>query len=326
MTARRKEPATTREFAKNPSQERFLEHLNEVLAEHETALYRPAESSPPICFITGVPRSGTTLAHQILCASLDIGYVNNLIAAFWRAPVHGIRLAKMLLADRRSSSFDSRFGRTEELTGPHEFGYFWSEMLGYDQPIVGLRAVHEIDWDKLVGALVAMACEFDRPLVLKSFHLGWYGPAALRLIPRSGFIWVRRDLSEIAASLLEMRRKFLGSESEWASFRPRGAEELEGASPVEQVAAQAVSIEREIERSLGTASDDRVMIVEYADICDTPRAFVEDACDFLERLATRPVTLADPPPRFQSSSYRARDPELFERIEEAIARVRDRAV
>jgi hypothetical protein len=58
-------------------------------------------------FVLGVPRSGTTLTSQLLAYCLDAGYVNNAAARFWLAPVHGIRLARLIAGDRGERSFRS---------------------------------------------------------------------------------------------------------------------------------------------------------------------------------------------------------------------------
>jgi len=86
-------------YAKEPSDEEFLRRLNEDLAEREQALYADVGVERPVVFVVGLPRSGTTLLSQLLAYCLDAGYVTNVAARFWLAPVHGIRLSRLLAGD-----------------------------------------------------------------------------------------------------------------------------------------------------------------------------------------------------------------------------------
>ena len=103
----------------------------------------------------GVPRSGTTLVSQLVSAHLDVGYINHLVAAFWRAPVTGIRLSKKLIKGVRETSFASEFGRTSHLWEPHEFGYFWAHHLQQeDMSAPKPGAATRIDWEVLRRVLL----------------------------------------------------------------------------------------------------------------------------------------------------------------------------
>src|SRR5688572_19796215 len=108
----------TEEFAKDQSDEVFLERLNLALAPRAEADYLELAETYPTLHVVGVPRSGTTLLYQVVSSGLEIGFVNHLVAAFWLAPVYGLRLSRKLGLDRWASSFESAFGRTPDVGEP----------------------------------------------------------------------------------------------------------------------------------------------------------------------------------------------------------------
>src|SRR5215831_17612554 len=107
----RNEDSPVGRYRKDPSAERFIAHLNATLRAAHDAELADLPAGEPIIHVVGVPRSGTTLAMQLLSCAYEIGYVDNLAATFWQAPLYGIRLSRKLLG-RKSSAFNSDFGRT----------------------------------------------------------------------------------------------------------------------------------------------------------------------------------------------------------------------
>src|SRR5262245_45670092 len=67
--------------------------LDRLLALAERRIYaRATAPQRPILFVTGAPRSGTTLVSQALVHHLPVTYFNNLSALFPRAPIVANRL------------------------------------------------------------------------------------------------------------------------------------------------------------------------------------------------------------------------------------------
>jgi hypothetical protein len=226
-------------YRKIESDEHFLSALNDSLYPAEVADYQDFQERLPTLHVVGVPRSGTTLLLQVIAAGFNIGYINNLIARFWKAPVTGIRLANTLNLNNQDQSFHSDFGRTSRINEPHEFGYFWARLLGNDemlQPEIAARK--QIDWPT-VGKIIINMCEaFNTPIVFKSFLLQWHIPDFIKQLPKSCFVRIRRDPIDNAMSLLKMRREFTGSIENWVSMKPREYHWLKRESPWVQVAGQ----------------------------------------------------------------------------------------
>jgi hypothetical protein len=297
----RQDPDFEGPYAKDPADEDLLRQLNAALAPVEESAYLDVDEEHPTLHVVGVPRSGTTLLHQVLAAGLEIGYVDNLTAAFWRAPVFGLRLARKLGVRDSGPSFDSSFGRTRGVGEPHEFGYFWNHHLRYPG-LYALPEGHEetIDWTALRTVLVNMACWERRPMLFKPMLLTWHLERMARELPRTRYVWIRRDLHETALSLLSMREALHGSLEVWASLRPHGPDWLADEPPWRQVAAQAIELERTIAGAaerLGGA----VLAVDYEELCAAPEDVVERVRALLASTgsppARRPTALAPFQPR-----------------------------
>jgi hypothetical protein len=279
---RRIDPELAPAFAKDPAGEEFLERLNAILAPHADAELLELEEEYPTLHLVGVPRSGTTLLYQLVAAGLEVGYVNNLVAATWRAPVYGLRLSRKLGLDRAESSFESSYGRTRGITEPHEFGYFWNDHLRYPS-LAEQPAGHEatIDWPYLRRLLVNMAHENRGPMAFKPMLLVWHLETMLEHMPRTCYVWIRRDLRQNALSLLDMRRSLFGSYDGWASLRPGGPDWLEGEPPWRQVAAQVIMLDRVLEQAFERLGPRHVLSLTYEELCSAPSETLERIRDLL---------------------------------------------
>lgn len=267
----RKDPEVTRAYRKNPEDEKFLGRLNDILAPYEEESYGEFPEDYPTIHVFGVPRSGTTLLSQAIAARLDIGYVNNLVAAFWRAPVFGIRLSRKLLGNVRPSSFESDFGRTQGLTEPHEFGYFWSSLLGYEEMLEPVQdSDRKIDWLRLRYILVNMCHAFAKPVLFKNFVIAFYMPEMLKILPKTCFVRVRRDPLENALSLLAMREGFLGSKEKWVSIKPQAYEQLKDEPYWVQVAGQVYHLERAMDAQVSRSGGRNLIDIGLDDFLAEP--------------------------------------------------------
>ncbi|MGD9696715.1 MAG: sulfotransferase [Thermoleophilia bacterium] len=310
---RRQEPALTRDFGKDAGEEDFLEWLNRVIApEEERAYGDPAEVHPTL-HVIGAPRSGTTLLYQVIANGLDIGYVNNLVAAFWLAPATGVRLSRKLGLDGGSASFDSRFGRTPGIEGPHEFGYFWNHRLGY--PDLRQRdPAHEatIDWDGLRRAILAMEEARGGPMAFKPMLLTWHLEEMVRHMPRTCYVWIRRDPRDTALSLLKMRASLFGDYAVPSSLQPVEMDPSD--PPWRQVAVQVVALERTIEEAARRMGPERVLSIRYERLCADPGGVLGDIRALLGRHGAPPALRSVPEP-----FTRQRNPDLDERFGDLVA-------
>jgi hypothetical protein len=312
-------------FHKDERDEAFLRKLNGALAGPHDGEYRDLPESYPTLHVIGVPRSGTTLLVQLLASCLDVGYVNNLIAAFWRAPLYGIRLSRKLLAARCPSSFESDFGRTLGPGEPHEFGYFWRDLLGYGEPAQG--QAERTDWERVRTVLVNMTHEFRAPVVFKSFLLGWHVREIQQVLPRTCFVWIRRDPVDNALSLLRLRRELLGDVEAWASLKPAEHAWLAERPVEEQVAGQVLFLERSFRRELDRALPRTTLELGYDRLCADPHHVLEDVRALCAEHGVDAARVHHPPRSFVTRSPEG--PEIREqrvRVAAAMERLREEMV
>jgi hypothetical protein len=302
------------------SDEQFMERLNDALARFEEEGYAAeAEGSLPGIFVVGAPRTGTTLVVQLLASHLEIGWISNLAAAFWRAPCTGIRLHRRLLGDDLDSSFHSRAGRTDTITEPHEFGYFWRRLLGHGltEPEPGSR----VDWPTARRTLLHMNRAWGRPIIYKAFQLGFHITEAVAAMPRSLFVHVRRDPVDTALSILRTRVAMTGSDESWISLRPRGFEAFLDRAPAEQVAWQVLSIEKGLTRQLEQLPEANVVEIDFDELARRPGAVLARVRTALETQGCSVPRRRQPPEGFTPDRAADRSSRRVE-VSAAIERMR----
>lgn len=320
----RLEPHLAPEFRKNEQHERFLRDLNAALDPFEQELYVDRERTQPLVFIVGVPRSGTTLASQILCSSLKVGYVTNLMATLWRAPVTGIRLFRGVLGDLAPSSFQSEFGRTKGAHEPHEFGYFWSHHLDYqDFEQKGTGHEDSIDWTQLRRVLANMASEFESPTLFKPLLLNWHIARAQRELAPALYVRLRRNSLENALSLLRLRQDFTSGTDQWPSLKPREYSWLQHEEVSTQVAGQVHFIDKHISGQLSLLPASTYLEVDYEAMCADPRGFVETVRTAIASLQGEASLRAVPPTAFEVRTLTERfSPRVVHEVDAALRRFR----
>lgn len=306
-------------FAKQPETESFLEHLNRQLAPAHDAEYREVDERYPTLQIIGVPRSGTTLLGQLVAGHLDVGYIDHLTAAFWRAPLYGIRLSRLLLGGARPDTYASEYGRTGAVHEPHEFGYFWRALLDHDELAESAALAASPDWDRVRRVITNMCAEFDRPIVFKAFQLVWHMKPFQAVLPRTCFVWVRRDPLETAMSILRLREGFAGSRDIWVSMKPLACDDPSALPRADQVAAQVYEIERTIHDGVAELAPGTVLEVPLARLRRDPAGVLGDCRDLLAEHGGEVELLSPPPREFPAAGLDTSDPD-YPAVEAAIAR------
>ncbi|HEX5150792.1 MAG TPA: sulfotransferase [Parafilimonas sp.] len=280
----RTEPQLTKEFSKDQGFETYLSLLNDSLHEAEKQLYKNYAEKYPTVHVIGVPRSGTTLVTQMLSSFLDIGYINNLIAAFWKAPLFGIELSKKLLGTHYTSNFSSSFGRTDSIYEPHEFGYFWNYHLSYnDFQQKDISHEKNIDWKNLMLILTNMTYAFKKPVLFKSFLVGFHAEHFHKILPKSCFIYIRRNFINNAVSIYNLRKKMLGDVNLWASIKPKQYEQLKHENIFNQITGQILYLECEYLQQLKNVPESNKLIVSYEEVCNNPKDFLTAVKSMIEK-------------------------------------------
>jgi hypothetical protein len=318
----REDPVLAEAYKKNQEEELFLENFNNILAPYEKESYKKMEEKFPTLHIIGAPRSGTTILMQLICSHLDVGYINNLIAAFWKTPTIGIRLSKKLLPTRVPSSYNSDFGRTKDITEPHEFGYFWSSLLGYpEMSYQGDDFENCTDWDHVKMVLTNMIATYNCPIVFKSLWMAWHLKKMQEVLPKTCFIFIRRNPVDNALSLLYYRKKFLGSIERWVSMKPSEYEMLKEKPYWEQIAGQVYFIEKLILNGIKQIGNRNVVELSYEDICKNPRAELSKVLQLLNENGGNVNFISKPPDSFQSYVEKTESKEEQILIKNAVMKI-----
>ena len=306
----RKDQAFVDKYKKDASFENVLQSLNKNLQISEKTLYQDFPENYSSIHIVGSPRSGTTLLNQLISSCLDVGYINNFIATFYQAPVHGITLSKKLLGINYPSSFYSDFGKTQSIYEPHEFGYFWSDLLKYPE-VAQMPPEHNqaINWAQIRLTLLNMCQAFGSSVAFKSLYLGWHMESVVQHLPKTLFIYIERDVIENALSLLRIRQKYFGTIDEWASIKPLGYESLLKKSPHEQVLEQVQQLNSSYSQQLALLQEKNKLSINYQDLCENPEQLLSNIIAKLDLLGVKQSIYQSPPGAFSEQVTNVNDPD-----------------
>jgi LPS sulfotransferase NodH len=285
-------------YVKDASAERFMEELNAYLEPREQSLYLDLDVEHPLVFVMGLPRSGTTLLTQLLAYCLDAGYMNNVSARFWLAPVHGVRLARQLLGEHPPVSFESDHARTRSLGDIHEFGYFWRRWLDkhtFDDVVHAAEREDAIDWPGLRRALANIQHEFGRALVAKNMLGAYHIPRMRRELGPVIYVLIERDPLDVAVSILDARRKYYDDPDRWWSYVPVEYPQLEHLDHRRQIAGQIHFLRALFARDLAQVDPACVVNVSYPELCRRPASVLDLVRDRARALGHEiPVRQAPP--------------------------------
>lgn len=232
----------------------------------------------PSIIITGVPRSGTTLISQLLPARYDLGYVSNLMARFYKAPLTGAWLQKYLMSTdiHGLRDFSSHHGVTKRIYEPHEFGYFWSQHLNFKANYHEPRndeELKQINFSALDKAFSEISAIFDKPVVYKCA----VAPFVMQSMMKTANVFVihiTRSKQETVNSILKVRKQRLGSIDQWWSIRPYGWENLMDKSPQNQVSWQYDRVINSIRQGY-RGYENRVFELSYEELVMDPEYVLE---------------------------------------------------
>ncbi len=263
-----------------------------LLALAERATLRPgARVERPVVFVLGLPRSGTTLVSQYLVHRLAVAYFTHGVGRHPRAPAVVTRLEQRLYGDY-CSDFRSEYGKTRGPSSPREAGSFWGRFFGLDA-YVRFEDVSEPDARTLRATIAATQRVFGgAPFVNKNVKHMLRIDALARLFPDPLFVVVRRDLRDVALSVLEARHKGLADASGWWSVKPPDHAALRDLPLPEQIAGQVVSLRDQLHRDLAEVDASRVFWIDYANFCTSPETAIEPLRRRLEPIAYRNPAVA----------------------------------
>jgi hypothetical protein len=231
---------------------------------------------------------------QWLANTGAVAYPTNMLSRFFGAPVIGAQI-QLLLTDSRYSfrdeigdfdgaiSFESDNGKTRGALGPNEFWYFWRRFLPFGEldwlPDASLFEV--VDHKTLVAELTGLTRVFDKPFALKSMILNYNIPFLEAICAKAMFVQMKRDPVANVASMLAARKRQLGGEGDWHSFKIREYPLLKDLDPITQCAGQLHYINKAVTQGMATVDARRRVVVGYEDFCKHPRTVFDQLVEKL---------------------------------------------
>lgn len=235
----------------------------------------PLHGEPhPVIMVVGLPRSGTTLAMQILQAH-GVLVPDHVVAAFWRSPAVGFGLSAHLrtVSGHHEPTYSSDYGRTDDWREPHEFSYFWRDALGCNPH--SEDEVRQADVSPLASSITALSKAAGAAVAIKSFPALWMGESLDRLPEHVMFLTVTRDLEDVRKSIERGWRRAIEGGADWFSLRPSGGAANRFASTDECIDFQVDRLARSLESFNKAAASSRIVVpVDYRELVDTPEAVV----------------------------------------------------
>lgn len=285
----------------------LLGRLESVLAPDSSEPLR----HPPIFFL-GAPRSGSTLAVQVITDTLDVGYISNRHCQWFGAPA----LAEMLFHPTRNrpvSNYQSRHGVTDGWYAPAECGEWWYRFFRRKPAYMRLDEVDEAKMLAFRRSVAALTNAFDRPLVFKNLYASLRIQAIAHYLPESLFIVTHRNEVDNGHSLLEGRQRVFGDYETWWSMEPPEVDILKKLPVSEQVIEQIRHIHSQIDADLATASvsDGRRFDFSFEGFCARPVRLISDLEKFLSDNGCNVQRRATPSKKFEPRDAVRIDTRLY---------------
>lgn len=254
-----------------------------ALQPFERRLISAARGNPlPIVQIVGPPRSGTTMAYQVLSHGLPYAYFDNLNSLFPRSAITAGRLFGVSKR-RPDPQARSYYGNTSGLRGTNDGFHVWDRWLGEDRSRVVDPLPDPVQEDML-RFFRAWFAHFPRPLLTKHNQNLLCMETLARALPSTIFVVVVRDPVYTAQSLLIARERIQGDRRiPWGLGARNDQPPGTVSDPVLDVANQVRTIFASLREQIRTAPSDRVLCVRYADFCAAPQRWADEVHRLVEQ-------------------------------------------
>jgi len=269
---------------------------------------------PPIFFV-GAPRSGSTLAVQVITDTLDVGYISNRHCQWFGAPALAERLFHPT-KDRPRSDFQSRQGTTKGSYAPAECGEWWYRFFRRKPPYMTLEEVNLFRMRQFRRSVAALTVAFDRPIFFKNLYASLRIQAIAHYLPESLFIVTHRNEIDNGHSLLEARYHRFQDYAPWLSVEPPEIERLKRLPADQQVIEQIRHTHQTINNDFALAriDDGRRFDLIYEKFCENPGETINRIQDFLLKNKCKVVRRAEPPKRFAPRQEVRIDSKLYQQM------------
>jgi len=295
-------------YKKNPIYESYLKEFNKIISPIQDQISKNLrEPKRTTIFLLGTPRCGHTLLGQLMIERFRLAYPSNFIARFWKAPGIGARIQSLILSNfdeidhRDTNKYKSEHGSTKGLKGLHEFSYFWNDFLNFeDTHSLTKEELKKINKKKILRYIASLEHELGNiPVLFKNGQLGFQASFFAKILPKSVFIYCRRNSLYTAQSIVLMREKRLGDRNVWFGFRPPEYTYLKDKPWAEQIAGQIIYIHKHLKSQFELIEKGRTLFLNYEDICDNPKKEINKIVKLIENQGENLEVIGDVPDGFE---------------------------
>jgi LPS sulfotransferase NodH len=273
------------------------------------------EKFPPI-FILGSPRSGSTLAMQVITQAFNLGYISNFHCKNLFSPKHTNEDFKRKIEKRTPSDFESYHGDAKGETAPAECGNWWYQFFRVKPTFVTLKDVDEEKMLLFRKKIEEMTHAFNKPIVFKNLYASLRLQVIGKYLPQSLFIIMKRNEVDNAHSLLEGRHNVYGNYETWWSMEPPQITKLKRLPAHEQVIEQIRHIHRTINSDLDylEVPSTQRLDVYYEELCEKPREIINLIGHWTKMNACELNIVGSVPSKFKQRDEIRIDKSVYEKM------------
>lgn len=237
--------------------------------------FLPEGDGPAPIFIIGAPRTGSTILYQALSNSLDVLYIDNVVAKLYQNLFLGFLISKFFYKDRPHNNFNSRHGDTGQFGGraPNECGAFWYQWLPADRHFIDHDEISQRHVEQLRFAVTFPSKWFAKPILFKNLNAGQRLRLIAKAFPGARIIYLKRNIDETVASILKARRSIGFPANKIWSVRPKDYLRIQDLSEEEMCREQVRLLQAQIEEDIALFPDRQVVTLHY---CDLSASVIEE--------------------------------------------------
>lgn len=222
-------------------------------------------------FIIGAPRSGTSLLYELMITRFRFAYMSNAAHRFFQTPITATRLFRSAITGWQGN-FTSKFGHIDGWGAPNEGGWIWQRWLP-DSDWRDGKDLSETTISELQQLVAGLSQSLDAPFLNKNVMHSNRLQLMNRIWPNALFVEVQRDVLDNARSIVRAERTSGGPEKhgdDWWSVRPKLAAQYAGRKDTIRAVAQTAGVAQDIARDASCIGDNRVLRVQYTQLCQEP--------------------------------------------------------
>ena len=281
--------------------------------------YTDAYNEPPLIFIIGLPRSGTTILYQYLSYYYDVAYTSN----FWSImPKSGPYLRK-ILNQKPPNEKKSFYGNGFKMSSVQEGGNIFSQWFT-NQQYHYLEELATNTQKNIQNYFNQTYSTAQKPILIKNTRNCVRIKALSDSFPNSIFIHIDRDNMEIAKSLYKGRIDLYNDVNKNFTVVPKEWNSIKDLSIEKQISHQVYYLKKNIEEAFEQIEGNRVFKIEYEEFCQNPNSIVQRINQIgTLKLKERTLTSDINKVAYKSSKSKQLSDEIYTKIKDELIKLNE---